>query len=133
MECQSHSVGKYLKSDKIMYKFNTVFGQAENYNIDRNSKIIPTPKYLLSLMECQSFSVGKYMKSNQEYLEINQAMKKVLWYRTSKAKHHQQKSKALARILAKSITKAVARKMKYRMLMKTTNSSIKVRSRPLRN
>ncbi|KAG5861139.1 hypothetical protein JTB14_036801 [Gonioctena quinquepunctata] len=82
MECQSYSVGKY----KIMDKFNIVFGQAENYNMDRNSKIIPTPKYLLSLMECQSYSVEKYMKSDKvEYLEINQAVKKVLWYRTRMA------------------------------------------------
>ncbi|KAG5860960.1 hypothetical protein JTB14_029052 [Gonioctena quinquepunctata] len=128
MEGQSYSAGKYLKSDKIMDKFNTVFGQAENYNMDRNSKIIPTPKYLMSLMECRSYSVGKYMESNKvengvEYLEMNQAVKKVLWCRTRMAKHHQQKSKALARILAKSITKAVARSMKYGMLMKTTLSS----------
>ncbi|KAG5865236.1 hypothetical protein JTB14_029977 [Gonioctena quinquepunctata] len=79
-------------------------------------------------MECQSYSVEKYMKSDKvedevEYLEINQAVKKVLWYRTRMAKHHQQKSKALAKILAESITKAVARSMKYRMLMKTTLSS----------
>ncbi|KAG5865238.1 hypothetical protein JTB14_029979 [Gonioctena quinquepunctata] len=38
-------------------------------------------------------------------------------------RNYQQKSKALSRILAKSITKAVARSMKYRMLMKTTLSS----------
>ncbi|KAG5864355.1 hypothetical protein JTB14_005559 [Gonioctena quinquepunctata] len=70
MEYHSYSVEKYLKSDKIMDKFNTVFGQAENYNMDRNSKIIPTPKYLLSLMEGQSYSVGKYMKSNKVEDEV---------------------------------------------------------------
>ncbi|KAG5880276.1 hypothetical protein JTB14_020022 [Gonioctena quinquepunctata] len=123
MECQSYSVGKYLESDELMDKFNTVFGQAENYNVDKNSKIIPTPKYLLSLMECQSFSVGKYMKSNRvedevEYLEINRAVKKVL--RTKKK------------------TRAVARSIEYRMLLKTTQSSqyklsIRVRSQPLEN
>ncbi|KAG5880278.1 hypothetical protein JTB14_020024 [Gonioctena quinquepunctata] len=67
------------------------------------------------------------MKSNKvedevEYLKINRAVKKVLWYRTRMAKHHPQKSKALARILAKSITRAVARSIKYRMLLKTTRS-----------
>ncbi|KAG5898676.1 hypothetical protein JTB14_030626 [Gonioctena quinquepunctata] len=103
MECQSDSVGKCMNSDKIKSKFDTLFEQAENY---------------------EKTNMDKIRKEDEvEYLEINQAVKKVLWYRTRMAKHHQQKSKALAGILAKSITEAVARSMKYRMPMKTTLNS----------
>ncbi|KAG5868551.1 hypothetical protein JTB14_031038 [Gonioctena quinquepunctata] len=91
----------------------------------KHSKVIPTPMYLLSLMACKSYSERKYLESDKledkvEYLEIHKAVKKVLWCRTSMAKHHQQKLKALARILANCIKRAVARNVKYRMLMKTT-------------
>ncbi|KAG5898679.1 hypothetical protein JTB14_030629 [Gonioctena quinquepunctata] len=91
----------------------------------KHSKVIPTPTYLLRLIECKNYSERKYLKSDKledkvEYLEIHKAVKEVLCYRTRMAKHHQQKSKALARVLAKCIKRAVARSKTDRMLMKTT-------------
>ncbi|KAG5860678.1 hypothetical protein JTB14_034674 [Gonioctena quinquepunctata] len=60
-------------------------------------------------------------------MEIHKAVRKVLWYRTRMAKHHQKKSKALARILAKCIKRAVARSVKYRMLKTTPDDKYEIK------
>ncbi|KAG5895339.1 hypothetical protein JTB14_003136 [Gonioctena quinquepunctata] len=108
--------------EKISNKFNTLFEQVQNYektDMDgEHSAVIPTPIYLLSLMECKNSSERKYLESDKledevEYLRIHKAVQKVLRYRTRMAKDHQQKAKALARILAKCIKRAVARSVKY--------------------